>query len=148
MVLARREIVDHCLYGVDKNPVAAEMAKLSLWLTTMARERPFTFLDHAIQVGDSLLGITDLEQLRWLHLDPAERKGKAGFTTVALDLRLKEATDLARRLQDLSVVTVRDATEKQRLHDELRAKLADLVRRRRRRCGCRSQHRRPARHLL
>lgn len=125
-VLARREVVDHCLYGVDKNPVAAEMAKLSLWLTTMARERPFTFLDHAIQVGDSLLGITDMEQLRWLHLDPAERKGKAGFTTLALDLRLKEAADLARRLQELSVVTVRDATEKQRLHGELRAKLADL----------------------
>ena len=125
-VLARREIVDHCLYGVDKNPVAAEMAKLSLWLTTMARERPFTFLDHAIQVGDSLLGITDMEQLRWLHLDPAERRGQRGFESIALDLRLKEATDLARRLQELSVVTVRDATEKQRLHEELRAKLADL----------------------
>jgi hypothetical protein len=125
-VLARREVVDHCLYGVDKNPVAAEMAKLSLWLTTMARERPFTFLDHAIQVGDSLLGITDLEQLRWLHLDPSARQGKAGFETLTLDLRLKEAAELARRLQELSVVTVRDAAEKQRLHDELRAKLADL----------------------
>lgn len=125
-VLARREIVDHCLYGVDKNPVSAEMTKLSLWLTTMARERPFTFLDHAIQVGDSLLGITDMEQLRWLHLDPAARTGKAKFETVALDLRLKEAADLARRLQELSVVTVRDAAEKQRLHDELRSKLADL----------------------
>jgi hypothetical protein len=126
LILARREIVDHCLYGVDKNPVAAEMAKLSLWLTTMARERPFTFLDHAIQVGDSLLGITDLEQLRWLHLDPRARMGAATFETLSLDLRLKEASELARRLQDLSVVTVRDATEKQRLHDELRAKLADL----------------------
>jgi hypothetical protein len=125
-VLARREVVDHCLYGVDKNPVAAEMAKLSLWLTTMARERPFTFLDHAIQVGDSLLGITDLEQLRWLHLDPAARKGAAKFETLSLDLQLKETTELARRLQALSVVTVRDATEKQRLHDELRAKLVDL----------------------
>lgn len=126
VVLARREIVDHCLYGVDKNPVAAEMAKLSLWLTTMARERPFTFLDHAIQVGDSLLGVTDIEQIRWLHLDPPERKGKRGFESVAIDLRLKEAVELARRLQELSVVTVRDATEKQRLHEELQAKLADL----------------------
>jgi hypothetical protein len=126
VVLARREVVDHCLYGVDKNPVASEMAKLSLWLTTMARERPFTFLDHAIQVGDSLLGITDLEQLRWLHLAPAERKGKAGFATLALDLQLKEASDLARKLQDLSVVTVRDATEKQHLHGQLRAKLENL----------------------
>ena len=126
VVLARREIVDHCLYGVDKNPVAAEMAKLSLWLTTMARERPFTFLDHAIQVGDSLLGITDMEQLRWLHLDPAERRGARGFESIAIDRRLKEAVGLARRLQELSVVTLRDATDKQRLHDELRAKLADL----------------------
>lgn len=125
-VLARREVVDHCLYGVDKNPVAAEMAKLSLWLTTMARERPFTFLDHAIQVGDSLLGITDLDQLRWLHLDPSKRHGKATFETLTLDLRLKEAGELARRLQELSVVTVRDATVKQRLHEELRAKLGDL----------------------
>jgi hypothetical protein len=64
------------------------MAKLSLWLTTMARERPFTFLDHAIQVGDSLLGITSLEQLRWLHLDPVQRKGVRGFETLALDERI------------------------------------------------------------
>ena len=125
-VLARREVVDHCLYGVDKNPVAAEMAKLSLWLTTMARERPFTFLDHAIQVGDSLLGITDIDQLRWLHLDPAERQGRRGFESIALDLRLKEATELARRLREMSVVTVRDADEKQRLHEELQSRLADL----------------------
>lgn len=126
LVLARREIVDHCLYGVDKNPVAAEMAKLSLWLTTMARERPFTFLDHAIQVGDSLLGITDLEQLRWLHLEPSQRKGVGSFEILALDDRIKEASDLARSLQKLSVVTIRDAAEKQRLHDELRTRLADL----------------------
>lgn len=124
VVLARREIVDHCLYGVDKNPVAAEMAKLSLWLTTMARERPFTFLDHAIQVGDSLLGITSLEQVRWLHLDPEERKFA---TPLVLDQRIQEATELARRLQSVSIVTVRDATEKQRLHEELRDKLADLA---------------------
>lgn len=126
VVMARREVVDHCLYGVDKNPVAAEMAKLSLWLTTMARERPFTFLDHAIQVGDSLLGITDIDQLRWLHLDPSERKGQAGFETLALDARIKEASDIAQQLQELSVVTVRDANEKRRLHEELRMKLADL----------------------
>jgi hypothetical protein len=127
VVLARREVVDHCLYGVDKNPVAAEMAKLSLWLTTMARERPFTFLDHAIQVGDSLLGITEIDQLRWLHLDPAQRKGAAGFESLALDARIKEATDLARLIQELSVITVRDAADKERLTDELRAKLADLA---------------------
>ncbi len=45
-ILARRAIADHCLYGVDRDPLAAEMAKLSLWLTTLSKERPFTFLDH------------------------------------------------------------------------------------------------------
>ena len=75
------------------------------------------YVDHAIQVGDSLLGITDIEQLRWLHLDPSQRKGKAGFAMLVLDARIAEATDLARRLRELSVITVRDAAEKQRLHE-------------------------------
>ena len=46
------------------------MAKLSLWLITLARQRPFSFVDHALRAGDSLLGITDLRQLRVAHLDP------------------------------------------------------------------------------
>ena len=126
ITLARREIVDHCLYGVDKNPVAAEMAKLSLWLTTMARERPFTFLDHAIQLGDSLLGITDLGQLRWLHLEPEKRRGKVGFETLTIEEAVHEAVELAERLQRMSVLTVRDASAKQRLNTELQNKLTNL----------------------
>lgn len=53
-VLARRLVARHCLYGVDKNPVAADLARLSLWLETAARDEPFTFLDHAVRTGDSL----------------------------------------------------------------------------------------------
>jgi hypothetical protein len=48
-IVARRLIADRCLYGVDKNPLAVEMAKLSLWLITLAKSRPFTFLDHALK---------------------------------------------------------------------------------------------------
>jgi methylase of polypeptide subunit release factors len=59
---ALRIVVERCLYGVDRNPLAVEMAKLSLWLLTLQRSRPFTFLDHAIRCGDSLLGV-DLKQL-------------------------------------------------------------------------------------
>jgi methylase of polypeptide subunit release factors len=55
---ARRLIAQRCLYGVDKNPMAADLAKLSLWLATLARDHPFTFLDHAIRCGDSLVGLT------------------------------------------------------------------------------------------
>ncbi|MGH7729111.1 MAG: DNA methyltransferase, partial [Vulcanimicrobiaceae bacterium] len=57
---AQRAIVERCLYGVDRDGMAVEMAKLSLWLLTFAKERPFGFLDHAIREGDSLLGITSL----------------------------------------------------------------------------------------
>ena len=61
-IYALRIVVERCLYGVDRNPLAVEMAKLSLWLLTLQRNRPFTFLDHAIRCGDSLLGV-DLKQL-------------------------------------------------------------------------------------
>jgi hypothetical protein len=53
---ARRLIAQHCLYGVDRNPMAVDLAKLSLWLVTLAADHPFTFLDHAIRHGDSLVG--------------------------------------------------------------------------------------------
>jgi hypothetical protein len=59
---ALRIVVERCLYGVDRNQLAVEMAKLSLWLLTLQRNKPFTFLDHAIRCGDSLLGV-DLKQL-------------------------------------------------------------------------------------
>ncbi|HEX5086035.1 MAG TPA: DNA methyltransferase, partial [Blastocatellia bacterium] len=51
---AQRIIAQRCLYGIDKNPLAAEMAKLSLWLLTLAKDKPFEFLDHNIRCGDSL----------------------------------------------------------------------------------------------
>jgi hypothetical protein len=55
LTYARRIIAQRCLYGVDKNPLAVEMAKLAL-----AKDKPFEFLDHAIRRGDSLIGVHDL----------------------------------------------------------------------------------------
>ena len=52
----RRTIAERCLYGVDLNPMAVQLARLSLWLTTLAGNRPLTFLDHRLQAGNSLLG--------------------------------------------------------------------------------------------
>jgi methylase of polypeptide subunit release factors len=68
---ARRLIAQRCLYGVDKNPMAADLAKLSLWLATLARDHPFTFLDHAIRCGDSLVGLTR-QQIADFHWRPAK----------------------------------------------------------------------------
>ncbi len=55
---ARRLVAQRCLYGVDKNPIAVDLSKLSLWLATLAKDHPFTFLDHALRCGDSLVGLT------------------------------------------------------------------------------------------
>ena len=55
-VAIRRTIAERCLYGVDLNPMAVQLARLSLWLATLAADRPLSFLDHHLQVGDSLLG--------------------------------------------------------------------------------------------
>ncbi len=69
-VRAVRLVAERCCYGVDRNPMAVEMAKMSFWLTTMSHDRPFSYLDHNLRSGDSLLGTTSLEQLRAFHLDP------------------------------------------------------------------------------
>lgn len=119
---ARRAVVDRCLYGVDRDSMAVEMAKLSLWLITMARERPFSFLDHAIREGDSLLGTTSLEQVLYVHCEPSAGKAlhEASLfdVTAAVQPLVERATMLRRQLEDLPNITVRDAEEKQRLNDE------------------------------
>ncbi len=59
-----RQIAEQCLFGVDLNPAAVQLARLSLWLTTLAGNRPLTFLDHHLVAGNSLLGarLTDLSR--------------------------------------------------------------------------------------
>ena len=66
-LLARRLVAQRCLYGVDRNPLAVDLARLSLSLATLARDHEFTFLDHALKSGDSLVGLTarQIGGLRW-----------------------------------------------------------------------------------
>jgi hypothetical protein len=52
----KRRVAERCLYGVDRNGMAVELAKLALWLETVAAERPLTFLNHRLRCGDSLVG--------------------------------------------------------------------------------------------
>lgn len=72
---AKRQVVSHCIYGVDLNPMAVELAKVSLWLTTFSRGQPLTFLDHRLKVGNSLLGsrLDELAVFPTLNR-PAERE--------------------------------------------------------------------------
>src|SRR5207245_5268581 len=73
----RRTIAERCLYGVDLNPMAVQLARLSIWLATLAADRPLTFLDHRLQVGDSLLGAW-LGNLRHAPLRRARKRPGAG----------------------------------------------------------------------
>jgi len=61
----RRRVVESCIYGVDLNPLAVELAKLTLWLKTMAKSKPLSFLNHHLKVGNSLIGakVADLDEI-------------------------------------------------------------------------------------
>jgi hypothetical protein len=69
----RRVVAQRCLYGVDVNPMAVQLARLSLWLATLAADKPLTFLDHRLRVGNSLIGAS-LDDLRRA---PRLRPGRA-----------------------------------------------------------------------
>jgi hypothetical protein len=83
VLVARRYVADRCIYGVDINPMAVEMAKLSLWLVTLQRDRPFTFLDHALKCGDSLLGVGSLHHIENFSLRPGVRQITFGTADIA-----------------------------------------------------------------
>ncbi len=114
-VEAMRLVAGRCLYGVDINDMAVEMCKLSLWLATLAKGKPFSFLDHSIRHGDSLLGITDLNELNQIGksttgMESALLQGLRGFVEQAKDKRLD--------LLAMPTVDAHDLEEKSRLLTE------------------------------
>jgi len=110
MIFARRIVAQRCLYGVDKNPLAAEMAKLSLWLLTLQKDKPFTFLDHAIRSGDSLVGIANTHQLTSFSLD-GEGIDMPMFTD-AIKSALQEVRLVRRQLSELPDNSADDVQKK------------------------------------
>lgn len=122
-VYARRIVAQRCLYGVDKNPLATEMAKLSLWLLTLAKDKPFEFLDHAIRCGDSLVGIHHLDQLKNFNLDPS--KGRGLFTGPIFDL-VDAAVALRQKIESMPSNSVEDVQAQEKLLAEAEEKTARL----------------------
>jgi hypothetical protein len=110
---ARRLVAERCLYGVDVNPLAVEIAKVSLWLTTLRRDRPFTFLDHALCCGDSLLGLTSLEQLEALTLKPEDADSiLLEPAREAIRSTLEEVRAVRERIEATDAVDLREAEQK------------------------------------
>ena len=114
LVYARRLVAERCIYGVDKNPLAVEIAKLSLWLVTLAKDLPFTFLNHALKAGDSLVGASEDDFLRWAH-------GYKASTMTLFDAQLGDQLETARaKRRELESFVVREAQDALR-KDELLA---------------------------
>src|SRR5262249_35226938 len=123
LAYARRIVAQRSLYGVDKNPLAVEMAKLSLWLLTLAKDKPFQFLDHCLRCGDSLVDIHDLRQLKHFNLD---RKATSGLFEGPLEKWVDEAVALRQKLEGMPSNTVEDVQAQEKLLAEAEEKTARL----------------------
>ena len=121
-VIARRLIAERCLYGVDLNPLAVELAKLSIWLVTLAKGRPFGFLDHNLRCGDSLLGIHRLDQLTELSMTPGG-KGQQRLFGENIEKAVCEASKLRTRLRETPIRDIRDVEAMALLDADARRRL-------------------------
>ncbi|MBP1922929.1 type II restriction/modification system DNA methylase subunit YeeA [Halorubrum alkaliphilum] len=121
---ARRKVAQRCIYGVDLNPLATELAKVSLWLRTLAAEQPLAFLDHHLKTGNSLVG-SDIEDVL------ANGEG-GGDDAESGQLTLQQSFDRTRqqaiehvmdRFQNLLSIdneTLADAKRMEDVYDEVR----------------------------
>ena len=121
-VIARRLIAERCLYGVDLNPLAVELAKLSIWLVTLAKGRPFGFLDHNLRCGDSLLGIHRLDQLTELSMTPGGRVQRRLFGQ-NIERAVNEAIALRLVLREMPIHDIHDVEAMARIDADARRHL-------------------------
>ena len=121
-IIARRLIAERCLYGVDLNPLAVELAKLSIWLVTLAKGRPFGFLDHNLHCGDSLLGIHRLDQLTQLSMNPTGQ-GQLRLFGQNVEQAVCEAIELRSRLREMPIRDIRDVEAMAHLDADARRRL-------------------------
>ena len=99
VIHARRLVARKCLYGIDRNPMAVDLAKVSLWLSTLARDHPLTSVDHAFRHGDSLVGLSrrQIEVFHWL---PDTQPVQAGFEVMRVREHVAKVAALRRRIRE------------------------------------------------
>ena len=97
---ARRLVAQRCIYGVDKNPMAIDLARLSLWLVTLARDHEFTFIDHALRPGDSLVGLTR-KQIEGFHWDAEAPRFQLGTETTEVQRHVARVSEIRQLIREL-----------------------------------------------
>ena len=110
---AIRDVISHCIYGVDRNPLAVDLCRVALWLESHTAGKPLTFLDHRIRCGDSLVGVFDVGVLAQgipdKAFDPCEGDEKATARNAA-----RQNREERRGAQDL--FAIRDSGEAEAAH--------------------------------
>jgi hypothetical protein len=124
---ARHEVAARCLFGVDLNPMAVELAKLSLWIAAAARGRPLSFLDHHLKVGNSLVGAPAHFLEKGIPKEAYKREGLSAEVVKSLSFTKKPGkTPLALDNPppppplDYEEKTVQDVEKKRRLYTQWR----------------------------
>ncbi|MBX6754782.1 MAG: N-6 DNA methylase [Thermorudis peleae] len=107
---ALRDVIAHCLYAVDKNPLAVELCKVALWIEAHVPEQPLTFLDHRIKCGDSLVGVFDLAVLRDGIPDEAYERDNAAEKAKASSIKRRNRQERAGQLTLTADVVAFDKT--------------------------------------
>lgn len=119
----RRLVVERCIFGVDKNPRAVELAKLSLWIATVQRDKPLNFLDHHLKIGDSLLGapIDRMGRLPGTKGKTAkqETKGQINAFESAYQSELIGILDSVHAIETSTSDTLSDLERKETLHQRV-----------------------------
>jgi hypothetical protein len=113
--LLRRQVARRCIYGVDLNPIAVELARLGIWIHTFVPGLPLSFLDHSLVPGDSLTGIGTLDEAI-LALDPEQLPGQPSLFRDEILAVLGRSESALRRLAhtaDASAAEIADAREAQ-----------------------------------
>ena len=117
--IIRRMVLKRCIYGVDKNPLTVELAKVSLWLHSFTVGAPLSFLDHHLRCGDSLLGLRVLEATGELN----RLGGLFASTAIA---GAENATDGMHLIEQLSDADVAEVRQSAGLFQDVEATTADL----------------------
>lgn len=115
---ARRAIVSHCIYGVDLNELAVELAKVSLWLTTISKDKPLSFLDHRLKQGNSLIG-ANITDLAWYHEGDSKRGTPSSQKQIIPPVIVDKILNKINTIESTSDNNLDDIKTKERLFLEL-----------------------------
>ncbi len=110
--IIRRMVLKRCIYGVDKNPLTVELAKVSLWLHSFTIGAPLSFLDHHLRCGDSLIGLR-------VHDATQELSRLGGFTSASAIQAAENATGGMQRIEEMSDADIGQVEESATLFREV-----------------------------